>query len=86
MKTHVHVHGTCEIRTVVNEGQTAIALTIGEVEWRGYTLSNVAPTMSRRMARRVCYVCVCLRLRGCRPVGALLAPSLRRVNIYRSCQ
>ena len=80
MKTHVHVHGTCEIRTVVNEGQTAIALTIGEVEWRGYTLSNVAPTMSRRMARRVCYVCVCLRLRGCDAVGALLGP-LRRVNI-----
>ena len=43
-------------------------------------LSNVAPTMSRRMARRVCYVCVCLRLRGCDAVGALLGP-LRRVNI-----
>ena len=38
------------------------------------------------MARRVCYVCVCLRLRGCRPVGALLAP-LRRVihNMYVKC-
>ena len=35
------------------------------------------------MARRVCYVCVCLRLHGCRPVGALLAP-LRRVNTYMS--
>ena len=32
------------------------------------------------MARRVYYVCVCLRLRGCRAVGALLAPH-RRVNI-----
>ena len=39
-----------------------------------------------KLARRVCYLCVCLSLRGCRAVGALLAhPSGALIYISKSC-